>query len=107
MKAWMALALLLSGLMAAPAFAGDDGKKKDPKDMKADEAEANGICPVCKGESKPVYHFEWKGTTYHFRTRQCCVDFKADPIKFGAIGETWKPDPKDAKDEKKDHKKAK
>ena len=106
MKTWMTLtALLLCGVMTAPAFAADDVKKTDPKDakaaMKADEAEAAGLCPVCKNESKPVYHFEYKGKTYHFKTRQCCADFKADPTKYGAVGETWKPEgAKDAKDTK-------
>jgi YHS domain-containing protein len=106
MKAWMTLAaLLLCGVITAPAFSAEEAKPVDPVKaaMKADEAEAAGICPICKGESKPVYHFEYKGTTYHFRTRACCVEFKADPTKYGAVGETWKPDAK--KDDKKTDKK--
>ncbi len=85
-------------------------KKKDPKDMKADEANEAGFCPVCKGEFKPVYHFEYKDKEYHFRTRKCCDEFKADPTKFGAVGKDWKsslPPPEEKKDDKKDPKKPK
>jgi YHS domain-containing protein len=84
----------------------DEPKKKDPKDMKADEANDNGLCPVCKGEFKPVYHYEYKGKEYHFRTRQCSKDFAADPTKFGAVGAEWKSPPS-IPDPKPDPKKAK
>lgn len=67
-----------------------DPAKKDPATMKADEANEAGLCPICKGEFKPVYHYEYKGKEYHFRTRKCCQEFIADPTKFGAVGETWK-----------------
>ena len=80
-----------------------DPKKKDPKDMKADEANDNGLCPVCKGEFKPVYHFDYKDKEYHFKTRKCCEEFKADPTKFGAIGKDWKSPT--AEPEKKEEKK--
>ncbi len=83
----------------------DDAKKKDPKDMKADEANDNGLCPVCKGEFKPVYHFEYKGKEYHFKTRECSKAFAADPTKFGAIGSEWKSPPDPAQPTKPDDKK--
>ncbi|HLX63101.1 MAG TPA: hypothetical protein VKX17_17660 [Planctomycetota bacterium] len=118
---WLALAVMFTlGLMAASAHAADTGKKpddpvpktdppkkKDPKDMNADEANDAGLCPVCKGEFKPVYHFEYKDKEYHFRTRDCQKQFAANPTKFGAIGSAWKSPPDSTKpdDTKKDDKK--
>ena len=95
------LALGAALLFANFSQAGEDAKMKDPKDMKADEAEAAGICPVCKGESKPVYHYEFKGKDYHFKTRACQKEFAADPAKFSAIGKDWKPDEAKPADKKK------
>jgi YHS domain-containing protein len=110
---YVVLAVILAvGFPAGSALAADDGKKKDPKDMKADEANEAGFCPVCKGEFKPVYHYDYMGKEYHFKTRACQKEFAADPTKFGAVGKDWKPDPKpadtkpdDKKDTKKDDKK--
>ncbi len=107
---WLVLAWVLaagfsvSSVSAADAKPADpkpddtkkDPPKKDPKDMKADEANDNGLCPVCKGEFKPVYHFEYKGKEYHFKTRQCSKDFAADPAKYGAVGAEWKSPPPQA-----------
>lgn len=59
---------------------------KDPKDMTADELEDNGFCPVTRKQSKPVYHFEFKGKEYHFATRDAQKEFAANPEKFGAKG---------------------
>ena len=75
----------------------DDKPKKDPKDMNADEAEAAGLCPIKKGPSKPVYHCDYNGTTYHFCSRECQKTFAADPAKYAG--------PPKKKDEKKDDKK--
>src|ERR1043165_2329280 len=69
----------------------DEPKKKDPKDMNADEANDAGLCPVCKGEFKPVYHVEFKDKEYKFRTRECSKKFAANPAQYGAIGKDWKP----------------
>lgn len=84
-------ALSFALLISTTAFSAEDAKKKDPKELKADEAEAAGLCPVCKGEFKPVYHYEFKGKDYHFKTRACQKEFAADPTKFGALGKDWKP----------------
>lgn len=58
--------------------------KKDPKDMNADEAEAAGLCPVCKNEHKLVYRMTIGEKAYHFATRDCKKAFAADPAKYGA-----------------------
>ncbi len=117
-KCSVLMAMAFAGFSGAFVFAADakpddkkpvddkkpaDGKK-DPKDMKADEANEAGLCPICKGEFKPVYHFEYKDKEYHFRTRKCCEEFKADPTKFGAVGSKWKsslPPVEEKKDEPK------
>jgi YHS domain-containing protein len=84
--------LLVAGafatVMMAPVRAADapPAPTKDPKDMTADEAEDSGHCPVCKKESKPVYHFEYKDKEYHFATRECRKAFADNPEKFGAKG---------------------
>ena len=62
-------------------------KKKDPKDMNADEANAAGLCPVCKKDIKPVYHFDYKDKTYTFASRACQKEFAANTAKYGAKGE--------------------
>src|SRR5436189_2113727 len=93
----LSLATML--LITLSAVSAEDTKTKDKKDMKADEAEAAGFCPVCKNESKPVYHYEYKGKEYHFKTRECQKTFAADPAKYGAIGKDWKP--ADAKPDEK------
>ncbi|MEI6234935.1 MAG: hypothetical protein WCT04_17910 [Planctomycetota bacterium] len=88
-----ALAVLVCVGFSASSYAADakpDDKKPDTSKMKADEANEAGLCPICKGEFKPVYHYEFKGKEYHFKTRKCCEEFKADPTKFGAEGSTWK-----------------
>ncbi|HYG77838.1 MAG TPA: YHS domain-containing protein [Planctomycetota bacterium] len=59
-------------------------KAKDPKDMNTDEAEAAGLCPITKKQSKPVYHADYKDKTYHFCSRDCQKAFKADPAKYFA-----------------------
>src|SRR5436190_5535547 len=84
--------------------AAEEPKKKDPKDMNADEANDAGLCPVCKGEFKPVYHVEYKGKEYKFRTRDCSKKFAANPAQYGAVGAEWKPpvDPNKPADDKKD-----
>jgi len=64
---------------------------KDPKDMTADELEDAGFCPVTKKQSKPVYHFEYKGKEYHFATRDAQKEFAANPEKFGAKGAAAAP----------------
>jgi YHS domain-containing protein len=64
----------------------EPAKGKDPKDMNADEAEDAGLCPVTKKQSKPVYHYEYKGRDYHFNTREAQKQFAAGPEKFGAKG---------------------
>jgi len=61
----------------------EEKPKKEPKDMSADEAEAAGLCAVCKNEHKLVYHYEAGGKKYHFATRKCQKDFATDPAKFG------------------------
>jgi YHS domain-containing protein len=71
-------------------------KKKDPKDMNADEANAAGLCPVCKKEIKPVYHYDYKNKTYIFASRNCQKEFAGAPEKFGAKGEV-KADGKEMK----------
>ena len=67
--------------------AADGEKKKDPKDMNADEANAAGLCPVCKKDYKPVYHFDYKNKTYIFASRNCQKEFAGAPENFGAKGE--------------------
>lgn len=62
-------------------------KKKDPKDMNADEANEAGLCPVCKKDFKPVYHFDFKNKTYTFASRACQKEFAGNPEKYGAKGE--------------------
>jgi YHS domain-containing protein len=93
-----AIALILPAVTAADKPAPKDAKKeepkkeevkpagKDPKDMNADEAEEAGLCPVTKKQSKPVYHFEYKGKEYHFATRDAQKEFAGNPEKFGAKG---------------------
>ena len=88
------LMLALSGAAYA-ADAGDPPKKeevkkdpakdapKDPKDMTLDECEANGICPVTRKPSKPIYHVKVGEKEYHFATREASKEFQADPAKFG------------------------
>ena len=61
----------------------EEKPKKEPKDMSADEAEAAGLCAVCKNEHKQVFHSEVGGKMYHFATRKCQKEFSADPAKFG------------------------
>ena len=94
------LVLGLAALLAAcglPGLAAEEGKeppkkegaekekpKKDPKDMNADEAEAAGLCPVCKLESKLIYHFDIGEKKYHFATRKCYKAFSEEPAKYGA-----------------------
>lgn len=116
-KCAVLMALVCAGFSGATALAADakpddkkpatDPAKKDPKDMKADEANEAGLCPICKGEFKPVYHYEYKGKEYHFRTRKCCQDFIADPTKFGAVGSTWKSSTPPVEEKKDDKKKPK
>ncbi|MCZ7644788.1 MAG: hypothetical protein M5U26_05820 [Planctomycetota bacterium] len=81
-------ALLACGLLPARAEEGEGAKteapKKDPKDMNADEAQAAGLCPVCKQESKPVYRVEVGDKAYNFHSRDCKKTFAADPAKYGA-----------------------
>jgi hypothetical protein len=60
-----------------------DDVKKDPKDMTLDECEANGICPVTRKPSKPIYHVKVGEKEYHFATREASKEFQADPAKFG------------------------
>lgn len=64
----------------------ESAKGKDPKDMNADEAEDAQLCPICKKQSKPVYHFDFKDRDYHFATRDCQKKFAANPASFGAKG---------------------
>lgn len=67
---------------------GEQPAKKDPKAMNADEAEAAGLCPVCKNEHKLIYRVTVGEKAYHFATRECKKAFEADPNKFiaGAAG---------------------
>lgn len=80
--------LLLSGAAYAADAGGDAPKKpdaaqKDPKDMTLDECEANGICPVTRKPSKPIYHVKIGDKEYHFATRDASKEFQANPEKFG------------------------
>src|SRR5450432_3751414 len=61
----------------------DVKKDKDPKDMTLEECEANGICPVTRKPSKPIYHVKLGDKEYHFATRDASKEFQADPAKFG------------------------
>lgn len=90
-----ALALIFSAITtisAADKAPAKDAKKeepkagKDPKDMNADEAEDAGLCPICKKQAKPVYHFDFKDRDYHFASRDCQKKFAANPASFGAKG---------------------
>jgi YHS domain-containing protein len=81
-----------AGVSAADAKKDDkkpaaEEKKKDPKDMNADEANAAGLCPICKKDIKPVYHSDFKDKTYTFASRNCQKEFAANPEKYGAKGE--------------------
>ena len=60
-----------------------DAPAKDPKDMTLEECEANGICPVTRKPSKPIYHVKLGDKEYHFATREASKEFQADPAKFG------------------------
>jgi YHS domain-containing protein len=86
---WFVLSAMLA--LGFSISAAEEPKKKDPKDMNADEANEAGLCPVCKGEFKPVYHVEYKDKEYKFRTRECSKKFAANPTSFGAMGKDWKP----------------
>jgi hypothetical protein len=73
----------------------DDSKKeKDPKDMTLEECEANGICPVTRKPSKPIYHYKLGDKEYHFATRDAQKQFAADPEKFGYKKDDSKKDDK-------------
>lgn len=96
--------LFLSGMMLLPlglhAADGGDSKeapKKDPKDMTLDECEANGICPVTRKPSKPIYHYKLGDKEFHFATRDAQKQFAAEPEKFG-----YKKDDAKKDDSKKD-----
>ena len=103
---WFLVTVVLAAGFGASAAEGkpDEPKKKDPKDMNADEANEAGLCPVCKGEFKPVYHVDYKDKEYKFRTRECSKKFAANPASFGAMGKDWKPpvDPSKPADTKTD-----
>lgn len=73
---------------------GEQPAKKDPKDMNADEAEAAGLCPVCKKEHKLIYRVTVGEKDYHFATRDCKKAFEAGPNKYiaGAAGAGSKKD---------------
>ena len=90
------LVLALNGAAHAadagdPPKTDDKTKQKDPKDMTLDECETNGICPVTRKPSKPIYHYQVPGSdkVYHFATRDAQKEFQASPDKFG-----WKADAK-------------
>ena len=87
------------GVRAAddPPKKDDVKKEKDPKDMTLDECEANGICPVTRKPSKPIYHVKVGDKEYHFATRDASKEFQADPAKFG-----YKKDDAKKDDTKKD-----
>ena len=100
--------LLSCGMLVACAFTvraadadkKDDPKKeepkkeKDPKDMTLEECEANGICPVTRKPSKPIYHYKLGDKEYHFNTRDAQKQFQADPEKFGYKKDDAKKDEK-------------
>ena len=94
--------LLPLGLRAADAGGDkkDDPKKeepkkdKDPKDMTLEECEANGICPVTRKPSKPIYHYKLGDKEYHFATRDAQKQFAAEPEKFGYKKDDAKKDDK-------------
>lgn len=99
-----AVALSVPALSAADKPPPKDAKKeepkpatpatpaaKDPKDMNCEELEDAGFCPVTRKQSKPVYHFEYKGKEYHFATRDAQKEFAANPEKFGAKGAAAAP----------------
>lgn len=73
---------------------GKEAAKKDPKEMNADEAEAAGLCPVCKKEHKLIYRVTIGEKDYHFATRDCKKAFEAGPNKYiaGAAGAGSKKD---------------
>ena len=86
------LMVALSGAAYAADMGNDPPKKedvkkdppaKDPKDMTLEECEANGICPVTRKPSKPIYHVKLGDKEYHFATRDASKEFQADPAKFG------------------------
>ncbi|MBE7463926.1 MAG: hypothetical protein HS116_10635 [Planctomycetes bacterium] len=86
---WILGVLLALAGWTAHAAEGEAAKtaeapKKEPKDMNADEAQAAGLCPVCKQESKPVYRVELGDKIYNFHSRDCKKTFAASPEKFGA-----------------------
>jgi len=95
---WLLLLVLSLTVVSGAAVRAEEKKnekpKKEVKDMTAAELEEAGRCPVCRNESKQVYHFTVAEKTYHFASRKCQKEFGADPAKFGV-----KPDPK--KDEPK------
>lgn len=84
------------------AKVGAQPAKKDPKEMNADEAEAAGLCPVCKNEHKLVYRVTVGEKAYHFATRECKKAFAADPAKYtaGAAGAKKEGEPKKMPPEK-------
>ncbi|MCK6473528.1 MAG: hypothetical protein L6R28_17525 [Planctomycetes bacterium] len=86
----------------AKAEKGEQPAKKDPKAMNADEAEAAGLCPVCKNEHKLIYRVTVGEKAYHFATRDCKKAFEADSNKFiaGAAGAKKEGEPKKMPPEK-------